>query len=208
MVGPQPEVFLLSSDLLLCQPMFSVFFKMLRHLMSVVLLLYLSVKTGSSTSLRFPALQQSQIKPGALVMYGFTRNQRDVDLHKRACGLHMQLSEILDPPFDAAQKRVNIRSLLNASMYAGVKPKHLILAKSMFDGDDQLSPSSNQKIKIKLYKIRPDLRGDQFVQQQKALARDQSDPITAVFLLSYPRVREEMMAYSSSFEGGQKSKIQ
>ena len=98
-------------------------------------------------------IRNSEIQPGALVFFSRNRVQKSGDLNQRAAQLDMQLARIMDPPFDLERRRVNIEKLFDPAVTVGVKPKHLIMANSMFDDESTLAPSPNQKLKLEIFKI-------------------------------------------------------
>ena len=103
-----------------------------------------------------PPIRNSEIKAGVLVFFWRNRIQKSTDLDQRAEQLDAQLARILDPPFDSVRRRVNIEKVFDPSVTAGVKPKYLTLATTMFDDQTVLAPSPNQKLKIEIFKIPAD----------------------------------------------------
>ena len=127
-------------------------------------------------------IKKSEIEPGALVLFQQSHIQGSSDNEERAEKLNMELARIMDPPFNADQSRVNIEKVSDPSVNVGVKPKHMELAKSMFDDESALAPSPNQKLKLEIFKI----SSDQFIEETKsrqiAMAQ-RAEYYDAVFLL-------------------------
>ena len=86
-------------------------------------------------------IRDSEINPGALMIFQQSCIQKCFKLQQRAYGLHMKLAHIMDPPFNSDRNRVKIEKIFNSSVKVRFKPKHLTLAKSMFDDDLALTPS-------------------------------------------------------------------
>ena len=108
---------------------------------------------SSNATDAWPPIRKSEIQPGTLVFFFRDRIQKSVDLDWRARELDAQLARIMDPPFDSERKRVNIEKVFNSTVRVGVKPRHLTLAKSMFDDESALAPSPNQKLELEIFKI-------------------------------------------------------
>ena len=100
-----------------------------------------------------PPIRNSEIQPGALVFFLRDRVQKSDDLNQRATQMDMQLARIMDPPFDLERRRVNIEKLFDPVVKVGVKPKHLVLAKSLLPDELVLAPSPNQKLQVEIFKV-------------------------------------------------------
>ena len=120
-----------------------------------LVILWIASIDASGTTVQWPPppIRNSEIQSGALVFFLRDRVQKSPDLDKRAEQLDIQLARIMDPPFDTEHRRVNIEKVYDPAVKVGVKPKHLILAKSMFDDESVLAPSPNQKLKLQIYKL-------------------------------------------------------
>ena len=126
-----------------------------------------------ATAMQSQPIREHEIKPGVLVFFHHTRTQKSQDLDQRAEELSMELARIMDPPFDSEQRRVNIQKVLDPAVKVGVKPKHLTLAKCMFDDESALAvlaPSPNQKLKLEIYKLPDHQKPFQAVWKQLILA--------------------------------------
>ena len=115
-------------------------------------------------------IRESEIQPGALVLFHQTRRQKSRDLDQRAQELSMELACIMDPPFDTERRRVNIQKVFDPAVKVGVKPKHLVLAKCMFDDESVLAPSPNQHLKLEIYKLPNHQKPFQMMRKQLILA--------------------------------------
>ena len=98
-------------------------------------------------------LKKSEIVPGTLVLFQQNRIQGSSDKEQRAEKLNMELARIMDPPFNSDRSRVNIEKVTDPAVNVGVKPKHMMLAKSMFDDELASTSSSNQTLKLEIFKI-------------------------------------------------------
>ena len=65
----------------------------------------------------------------------------------------MYLARIMVPPFDSERRRVNIKKVFDLSVKDGVKPKQLLMAKSLFEDESALTPSPSQKLESEIFKI-------------------------------------------------------
>ena len=148
-------------------------------------------------------IREHEIKPGALVVFHHNRMQKSQDLDQRAEELNMELARIIDPPFDSERRRVNIQKVLDPAVKVGVKPKHLILVKSMFDDESALAPSPKQKLQLEIYKLPNHQKPFQAVWKQLILA-DQLCHCDEAFLV---RSKEAIKGFESLLQYTAKCEI-
>ena len=106
-------------------------------------------------------------------------------MEQRAEELSMELARIMDPPFNSDRTRVNIEKVFDPSVNVGVKPKHLMLAKSKFDDESEFTLSSNQTLKLEIFKIPTNQSSVETMKRQLALATNKRY-YDAVFLMYTP----------------------
>ena len=137
------------------------------------------------------SIKDSEIQPGALVFFHHSRRQKSEDLNERATQMSMELACIMDPPFDSDRRRVNIQKVFDPAVKVGVKPKHLVLAKSMFHDESALAPSPNQKLKLEIYKMPDDQKPYQTMWKQLILV-DQLEHCDEIFLMYSKKTLDAM----------------